>query len=181
MLALLPAFAVDSFLASVGLGTARAAGRWRTAITFGLFEGLMPLVGLGIGSAAQGLLSAAGPWIGAGLLALLGVRELREGWRELHEAPQAQRRPPRAAPAGWALLVAGLSVSVDELVAGAAAGSAGFPVAFFAPALALQAVLFTGLGWAAGHRLARVANRYGELVAGLALLAAALTLAIARL
>lgn len=181
MLALLPAFAVDSFLASVGLATAGTAGRWRTAITFGLFEGLMPLVGLGIGSAARGLLAAAGPWIGAGLLALLGVRELREGWRELHEAPQAQGRSPRPAPAGWSLLMAGLSVSVDELVAGAAAGSAGFPVAVFAPALALQAVLFTGLGWAAGRRLARVADRYGEVVAGLALVGTALALAITRL
>ena len=77
--------------------------------------------------------------------------------------------------------MAGLSVSVDELVAGAAAGSAGFPVAVFAPALALQAVLFTGLGWAAGRRLARVADRYGEVVAGLALVGTALALAITRL
>lgn len=187
-LAIVPAFGIDTFAVAVGLGTAGLAQRRRLAVVVAVFEGAMPLLGAFVGGWLGRLISAYAVWGAAGLLAVLGVRELAEGWRELHEhdAPAEygdgnDDDGPRGEGAGflrrnlagWGLVLAGLSVSVDELGAGLAAGAAHLPLRILAPALALQAAVFTYAGLHAGAALRRVAGRYGEIAAGLALLAVA--------
>jgi putative Mn2+ efflux pump MntP len=71
-------------------------------------------------------------------------------------------------------VAAGLGVSLDELGAGVAVGAGRLPLRILAPALAVQAVLFTYAGLHAGHMLQRLAGRYGEIAAGVALIAVAI-------
>ncbi len=188
-LAVVPAFGIDTLAVSVGLGTAGLAQRRRLALIVAVFEGLMPIVGAAVGNWVGGLLARYAVWAASALLALLGLRELAEGWRELHEddgdgdedaddddddGPSGEAAALRKRNlAGWGLIAAGLSVSMDELGAGFAAGAARFPLRVLAPALALQAALFTYAGLHAGAALRRLAGRYGEIAAGLAMLAVA--------
>lgn len=177
----LPAFALDTVAVSAGLGASGVSDRWRTAVTFAACEGLMPVLGAGVGSLLGHRLAAIGVWVGAALLVALGLHALREGWRELRapageQGQDGRRRPP--ALWGWPLLAAGFAVSTDELAAGFAAGAAGLPLRVLAPALAVQAVLCTLIGLAAGARLRRLAGRYGELGAGLAWVAAGAVVAL---
>lgn len=179
-LAIVPAFGMDTFVVAVGLGAAGVGARRRLALVVALFEGGMPVVGALIGGWLGHLISGYAIWGAAALLAFLGAREALEGWRELHEDDDddddghGEAGPlVRAGLAGWALVAAGLSVSVDELGAGLAAGAAQLPLRLLVPALALQAAVFTYAGLHAGQALRRWAGRYGELAAGLALIAVA--------
>ncbi len=182
VLAIVPAFGVDTFAVAAGLGATGVVDRRRLALIVAVFEGGMPLVGALIGSWLGHLVSSYAVWVAAALLALLGVYEIVEGLRELRgdgdeedgEAEEFQRKLM-----GAGLIVAGLSVSMDELAAGLAAGAARLPLAVLAPALAAQAALFTYLGLHAGQGLRRWAGRYGETVAGAALIAAAIIVAVA--
>ncbi len=185
-LLIVPAFGLDTFAVAVGLGTAGVAERRRLALVVAVFEGLMPLVGA-VAGGWLGLLTRYALWGAAALLACLGLRELAEGWRELREDDDRDTDEPTGEGAelrrrdlrGWGLILAGLSVSMDELGAGLAAGTARLPLGLLAPALALQAAVFTYAGLHAGATLRRWTGRYGEMAAGLALLAVAVGLVLA--
>ena len=47
------------------------------ALTFGVFQGIMPLIGWGIGALAMAYVAAIDHWIAFGLLTFLGLRMLR--------------------------------------------------------------------------------------------------------
>lgn|GEM_PF-3486640 len=182
VLAVVPAFGLDTLAVAVGLGTAGVGERRRLALVVALFEGAMPILGAALGGWLGRLLAGYAVWGAAALLAFLGLRELAEGWRELREADGDDDDDDsggegaellRRRPVGWGLVLAGLSVSMDELGAGLAAGAARLPLRILVPALALQAALFTYAGLHAGAALRRLAGRYGEIVAGSALLAVA--------
>lgn len=171
VLLVVPAFGIDTFVVSAGLGMAGVGMARRVLIAAALFEGVMPIIGALAGAALGDVLANWGVWGASALLFVLGVLEIRE-WIMEQRKGEAEERKPKAGPVGlWGLALLGLSVSLDELGAGFAVGTAGAPLAVFAPALALQAVLFTYLGIRAGESVRRLAGRYGELAAGLALLA----------
>lgn len=181
--AIIPAFGIDTFAVAVGLGTAGLAKRRRLAVVIAVFEGVMPLLGALVGGWLGRVGSGYALWAAAALLAFLGLRAMAEGWRELDEDAEGDDADAptgegahllRGHVAGWGLVLAGLSVSVDELGAGLAAGAAQLPLRILAPLLALQAVLLTYAGLHAGAALRRWAGRYGELMAGLALVAVAI-------
>jgi putative Mn2+ efflux pump MntP len=186
VLGAVPAFGIDTLTLAVGLGAAGTADRRRLALVVAVFEGGMPLLGAVAGAALGRITAGYAVWGAAGLLAVLGGKELTEGWRELREdrdddddddeGEGAARLRRGVGP--WGLLAAGLAVSVDELGAGLAAGAAGWPLRILVPALALQAVLFTYLGLRVGATLRRIAGRYGEIAGGLALLGVAAGVAL---
>ncbi len=140
----------------------------------------MPILGAVVGGWLGRLAAGYALWSAAALLALLGLRELSEGLRELHgdDAGPERAAPPRRERFGWGLLLVGLSVSTDELGAGLAAGAARLPLRILAPALAVQAAVCTYAGLHAGAALRHLAGRYGEIVAGSALLAVAVGLVL---
>ncbi len=186
VLAIVPAFGIDTFAVATGLGAAGIADRRRLALVVALFEGGMPIVGALIGTWLGALVSGYAVWIAALILAAVGVYELLEGVKELREekevgAEEAHRSGAAAVEkkfVGVGLIAAGLSVSMDELAAGLASGAAHMPLVVLAPVLALQAAVFTYLGLHAGNRLRSWAGRYGELVAGAALLLASVVIVL---
>lgn len=180
VLLIVPAFGIDTFAVATGLGATGVADRRRLALTVALFEGGMPLVGAVVGNWLGRLVSGYAVWAAAVVLAGLGVYEIVESVRERrsdddHEEDEENEKVEAFEKklVGAGLIAAGLSVSMDELTAGVAAGAAQLPLAVLVPALALQAALFTYLGLHAGSRLRRWAGHNGEIVAGVALVVAA--------
>ena len=185
-LAFVPALGIDTLTVAASLGASRhgGAGRLRTALTFAAFEAVMPVAGAILGAALGAHVGRPAAWAGGALLVVLGLREAREGWSDLHERPDAGHgtAPLREPAAGlWALLASGVAVSVDELGAGLGAGTSGVPLHTLVPVLAAQAVLLTLAGLALGARLRRATSRYGELAAGTTLCAVGLAVASGRL
>ncbi len=184
VLAIVPAFGIDTLVVAAGLGAAGVADRRRLALTIALFEGIMPLVGALIGNWLGELIAGYAVWAAAVLLTCLGIYEALEGIRELRQAEDGEEEAAERLQAlerklvGAGIIVAGLSVSMDELAAGLAAGAAELPLTVLVPALAIQAALFTYLGLHAGHRIRHLAGRYGEVVAGVALFLAAIVVVV---
>ena len=88
------ALAMDAFAVSIGLGakSQRQQPRYvlRLAIYaglyFGIAQGVMPLIGYLLGAVLLGWLAAAAPWIGGGILILLGAKMLYEALNDEVEA-----------------------------------------------------------------------------------------------
>lgn len=181
-LAILPAFGIDTLAVAVGLGTA-GVPRIRLTVVVALFEGGMPLIGALVGQWLGGFASGYAVWGAVALLGFLGLREFLEGCRDIRPPDDASAQDDpvgQSPPAAWGLILVGLGVSTDELGAGLAAGVAHLPLRILAPALALQAFLLTYLGLRAGATLRRIAGRYGAILAGIALLAVAVGIALIR-
>lgn len=71
------ALSMDAFAVSVGLGSKCGASpglALRCALYFGVFQGLMPLLGYLAGRGALGWFAAWAPWIACGLLVAIGGR-----------------------------------------------------------------------------------------------------------
>ncbi len=88
------ALAMDAFAVSIGLGAKSqkqsSAYVLRLAIYaalyFGIAQGVMPLIGYLLGAVLLGWLATAAPWIGGGILIVLGAKMLYEGFNGEVEA-----------------------------------------------------------------------------------------------
>lgn len=147
------ALAMDAFAVALTQGARfrpDARGALTIALTFGVFQAVMPLIGWGIGAVAFEYIEAVDHWIAFGLLAFLGVRMLGGHVGE-EEAARALT--------GRALLVAGVATSVDALAAGIT-----LPTLDAAPFIATALIgIVTFVMSGAGVALGRVAgDRWGE-------------------
>ncbi|GGJ13029.1 hypothetical protein GCM10010885_22890 [Alicyclobacillus cellulosilyticus] len=70
---------------------------------------------------------------------------------------------------GWALVGSAASVSMDELMVGISAGLLDLPWLILIPCIALQALVFSSLGWTLGARLAPSLGKWSEKLAGFVL------------
>lgn len=144
----------------------------QVVLAFGLCDGLAPLVGMLVG---QSLVRFVGEWteyLGPIVLGVYGAYVVYVARR--YEGEEAVE------PGGWIVLGVPLSLSLDNLIAGASLGMLGFP-------LLLSIALIGGMSSLmslAGLRLGSLAIKYlpakAELLGGLALLVIAVTLAIEK-
>lgn len=160
---------LDTLAVAAGIGLAGGANRWRVGLVFAAFEGLMPVVGLLLGKALAGVIGAFAFGIGLGFLALVGVYMLVvDGCENVRDLQGAK------------VLLAGLSVSMDELAVGFSFGLVRFPMALTASLLAAQGFLFAWLGITFGRRLRPLLGEAAEKVAGVALILLAIYLGLRR-
>lgn len=169
---------LDTLAVSLSLGLAGLPrARWmRVGLTFALFEGLMPVLGLLIGQRLGTLFGEIAGYIAAGILVIIGGLEIKEVIMDddndepINLGTTDEKQRP--------LVLIGLSVSLDELAVGFALGVLHVPIG---PALAyigMQAFALTFAGLLIGRRLGRHIGEQAELAAGviLALLGVALFL-----
>lgn len=155
------ALAMDAFAVALTQGARfRPDGRRTLAIalTFGVFQGVMPLIGWGIGAVALAYVEAFDHWIAFVLLAFLGGRMLVG-----HGDEQSTR-----ALTGTALLVAGLATSIDALAAGLTLPTLGIAPFTAAGLIGLVTFAMSGagvmLGRVAGDRFGAWAERVGGII-----------------
>ena len=88
------ALAMDAFAVSIGLGAKSQKQSPAyilrlavyAALYFGVAQGVMPLIGYLLGAVLLGWLATAAPWIGGGILILLGAKILYEAFNGEVEA-----------------------------------------------------------------------------------------------
>ena len=178
--ALILPLAIDTFVLGTALGAAGIAQRerLRTSLILTAFEAGMPVIGFVAGA---GLGIAVGGWANytaAGVLATVGVLMLRAGAGE--EGEEQELRLLESAR-GWAVVVLGLGISLDELAIGFGVGLLRLPFLLLIGAIALQAFLAAQLGMRVGSRLAENARQAAARVAGALLLLAALLVVVESL
>lgn len=88
------ALAMDAFAVSIGLGakSQKQSSAYvlrlavYAALYFGIAQGVMPLIGYLLGALLLGWLATAAPWIGGGILIVLGAKMLYEAFNGEVEA-----------------------------------------------------------------------------------------------
>ncbi len=110
------ALSADAFSVGAVLGLRYSSPRqvFRLAFHFGLFQALLPLAGVLLGTLLVRWVAAADHWIAFGLLAALGIRMIRTGVTN-QDAAAAQAVDLTR---GWSLVGFSLAVSIDALAAG---------------------------------------------------------------
>jgi putative Mn2+ efflux pump MntP len=169
LLAFVLPLGLDSFAVAAAVGAAQvttAGQRLRISLVFMIFEGGMPLIGLGAGAAlALGIGEVAGYLAGAAVMAI-GAWMLLAGDKDDDE--KATRI---TSSRGLALIGLGVSISLDELAIGFSLGLASLSLAPVILAIAIQAVVASQLGLALGRLISSRFREHAEQVAGIALIA----------
>jgi putative Mn2+ efflux pump MntP len=161
------ALAADAFSvgAALGLRYRRAREVFRVAFHFGLFQGLLALLGALLGGALLVYVESVDHWIAFGLLAFLGARMI---WSGLHEASRG--RTSVDLTRGWSLVGLSLAVSIDALAAGITLPAAGAPVGLAVTTIGLVAGLATLVAMRLAGPIARHIGSRVEIVAGVVLI-----------
>jgi len=169
LLAFVLPLGLDSFAVAAAIGAVRATTvpeRLRITGIFVIFEGGMPLIGLGLGSALARGIGHVATYTAAAAVIAIGAWMLRPGEGD----SEGERAGRVLSSTGLALIALGLSISLDELAIGFSIGLARLPIAAVIVAIALQALLAAQLGLALGSRIGeRWRERAGQL-AGIALI-----------
>ena len=120
------ALAMDCFAVSLCMGlTDRRTNFARllaAPLLFGLFQGLMPLIGWGLGLAVQPLIESFDHWVAFALLLLVGGHMLKEAWSQYcaPACPALDTQVPRLKTwrALLTLLTLAVATSLDALAVG---------------------------------------------------------------
>lgn len=118
------ALAMDCFTVSVVNGVIVKQRQWRiilsTAVLFGLFQAMMPLIGWGLTSRFAHYIEAYDHWVAFGLLAFLGIRMILDSGK-----PEEQHHDnPRQLSTQ---LLQAVATSIDALAIGISMVAMGYP------------------------------------------------------
>ncbi len=163
---------LDSFRVSLGLGALklRPVRQAQIALAFGVCDAVAPLVGLLIG---QSLVRYTGAWVehlGPLVLCAYGAYVVyvarRCGGTEVQEEGR------------WMIFGLPLSMSLDNLIAGASLGMIGFPLLLSVVVIGAMSALMSLAGLWLGSVAVNFLRIRTELFGGIALILIALTLAL---
>lgn len=151
---------LGNFAGAIGIGLSgiNARTRLRVGVAFGLFEAVMPLLGLLVGQAVAGPLGGIAKYVGGAVLVLVGAYTIWQGRRsERAEAEPARLHTRR-------LIVTALALSIDNLAVGFALGVYGINIVLAALTMGVVSVGMSLVGLELGSRAgARVEARSEEL------------------
>jgi manganese efflux pump family protein len=176
-IALILPLCLDTFAIAAAIGMTRptAAQRIRFSLLFAAFEGGMPVIGLLVGA---GLGRAIGGWseyVAIAALAGLGLYML------FGRDDDEERAQKLATSSGMAMIVLGLSVSLDELAIGFSLGLLNVPIVPAIILIAAQAFVVSQIGFALGGRVGDATREGAGRLAGAVLLAIGAALLLAKI
>jgi putative Mn2+ efflux pump MntP len=180
LLAFVLPLGIDSFAVAAAIGAAHAMTAWqrlRISLLFVVFEGGMPLIGLGLGAALAHGIGQVADYVAAAAVIGIGAWMLFAGEEEEEEEKAARMATSR----GLALIGLGISISLDELAIGFSIGLSSLPVIAVIVAIALQAFIAAQLGLALGAKIAERWRERAERFAGIALILLGIYLVIEQL
>ncbi|MFE7235307.1 manganese efflux pump MntP [Streptomyces sp. NPDC002405] len=160
---------LDNFRVSIALGTVPFGLKraMQVALTFGLWDAVMPLVGLLIGREIGEAVGGVADVVGAVALGGYGLYLVISSLR--NPEPDELDHP-------WALFGIPLTLSLDNLVAGASLGILGLSPWFSAPVFGLVTAVMSLIGLQLGRAAARLVRIRADLVSGVSLIIAAAVL-----
>jgi manganese efflux pump family protein len=161
---------LDNFRSSIAIGTIPFSFRRavQIALVFGVWDGLAPLVGGALGHYVGTVIGPIADYVGPALLGIYGIYLLLGALRK--PAPDEIDQP-------WVTLFGmPLSLSVDNLLAGAGLGLLGFSPFIPAAAFGAMTAVMSLAGLCIGRFAARLIPIRSDLVSGISLLTAAVVL-----
>ena len=159
------ALAMDAVAVSLAEGLQLRRPSWRDALLiagmFGLFQGLMPVLGWVLAFWFADAVSAATPWIAFGLLALIGAHMIKESFEDEEPGATSVVSVRSVTPLAIATSIDAAAVGVTFGVLEVDVARAVVLIGVVTFALSLVAVL---VGSRVGQRLGRWATLVGGLI-----------------
>ena len=179
MLLLALGVSADAFAVAVGKGLGmRRLERTvalRIAVTFGVFQALMPVIGWLLGSQLARYISAFDHWVAFGLLAFVGGRmilaAIREEGDEYDDTGVTHGTRGTVVLPTRELLVLGIATSIDALAVGIGFAFLKVDVPVACLLIGVTTALLSALGVWVGHRAGARFRRPAEVVGGVVLIA----------
>lgn len=164
--------AMDCFSVSITSGIILRRVLWKTFLTiaffFGLFQGLMPVIGWFAASRFQHLIENYDHWIAFGVLFLLGARMIKESFKD--EEEEHHFNPTRLP----VILTLAVATSIDALAVGISFAFTGMTTwrSILDPVLIIGFVsfIFSIIGCLIGVYFGKRVNLRAELWAGIILI-----------
>lgn len=160
--------AMDAFAVSLGVGATPHAqnrrARFRLAFHFGLFQGLMPILGWLAGSTISQWISTFDHWLAFGLLAYVGGGMIRSGLN--HDLETYLQNPSR----GKILVMLCIATSLDAMAVGLSMAMIGASIWLPSAIIAIVTFTLSFFGLRAGGGLGQRFGKRMEIIGGLILL-----------
>ncbi len=159
--------AADAFAVSIaeGIVVEKATGRHtlRVSLMFGLFQGVMPVLGWLAGRSLGAVISTFDHWVAFGLLAFVGGKMVVDALLGIESGSSTESRGSR-------LLMLALATSIDAFAVGMAIAM--LRVRIWTPAIVIGVItaVLCAFGVQAGHKIGTKLGRTAELVGGIVLL-----------
>lgn len=172
----------SNLAASIGLGVGGVSTttRIRVLLTFGLFEAVMPIIGLVIGASLADSIDRQARWVGATLLIGVGCYGIVSFVRSIRAPRHHVRAAVRERSGGrreWAkVAVSGFALSLDNLIAGFALGSYQVNLMTGALVFGFVSIAMSLVGLEFGARLGGWAGESGEMIGGIVLVGVGLAI-----
>jgi len=160
---------LDNFRVSIALGTVPFGLKraLQVALIFGLWDGIMPLIGLLVGRQIGEAVGDVADLVGAAALGGYGLYLLISALR--NPEPDELDHP-------WALFGIPLALSLDNLFAGASLGVLGLSPWFSAAVFGVMTAVLSLVGLQLGQAAARLIRIRSDLLSGVTLIVAAVAL-----
>ena len=168
---------LSNFAGAIGIGLSGidARTRIRVGVAFGLFEALMPLIGLVLGGAVSTYIgkNVAG-YVAGGILILTGAYTIWQG-RQVEKEKVEDQGPQRLQT--HRLMITALALSIDNLAVGFALAVYHIQIVLAAVTMGAVSVAMSLAGLELGHRLGRRVEEWSEELGGAVLVLVGIAIA----
>ena len=148
----------------------------RTALAFGFFQAVMPVLGWLAGRTIVDIISDYDHWIAFGLLAFIGGKMLWESFERKEE-----KSKNTDITSGLLLLTASLATSIDALAVGLSFAFVDVNIILASLTIGIIAFVVTAVGFPLGRKISRVAGRWAEVIGGTVLIGIGLRILVTHL
>ncbi len=159
---------MDCFAVALSFGTAHKLA-WkdilRMAFLFGLFQGLMPLIGWLVGSSIQSYIAPVDHWIAFGILSVIGLKMI---WQAFGSGDGRRSVDIRKITV---LLTLSLATSIDALITGVGFGFIRVNILEAVILISLITFLVSVTGAKLGEKTTFIPARWAEFLGGIVLIA----------
>jgi putative Mn2+ efflux pump MntP len=166
---------LSNFAGAIGIGLSGidVRTRIRVGIAFGLFEAVMPIIGLLVGQAVAGYFGHLARYVGGGILVLTGAYTIWQG----RQVESEEKRPARKDLRTHRLIVTAAALSIDNLAVGFALAIYHIQIVLAAVTMGVISVAMSLIGLELGHRLGAVVEARAEELGGVVLIGVGIALA----
>lgn len=179
LIGLAVALAMDAFAVALAAGLALPVmnGRhlFRLGFHFGLFQGMMPVLGWLAGMTVRAWIAAYDHWIAFFLLSFVGGKMIWEALFD-HDEERLSRDPTR----GWSLVMLSMATSIDALAVGLTLATLGVSVWLPSLVIGVTAGALTVVGMLLGRRISGIWGKRVEVFGGLVLCAIGVKILLAH-
>jgi len=169
---------MDCFAVSLSFGTSNRF-TWkeilRIALFFGIFQGIMPLIGWLIGNSIQSLIASVDHWIAFGILSFIGAKMIFQSFNVADKGKSIDIRKTSV------LLSLSVATSIDALITGISFGF--IHVNIFFAILIITVVTFINslIGAKLGEKTSFIPAQWAERIGGVVLIAIGVKIVINHL